>query len=225
MAQQFKGDNYKQTANLILLMGSVSIGCLVGAFAYPLQKFEVWRQQETSHFNQEYAKTFILTDTDNQQPYGLDLTRADKVASIYSDARLQKLLLLAISITAGGLALMISDDILPQLEVKREVSEIDAQARKQYLVEQIKHRWAMASKSQKLMFRQELKELAALFGDESLEASEINATDKFINASYLLSEGHSIDYVVAQIWQVQPNSEEFKSVKSQFEQWLNEGES
>lgn len=206
-------------------MGSVSIGCLVGAFAYPLQKFEVWRQPEINTFSQKYTKTFILTDTDAQQPYGLDLTKAEKVASIYSDARLQKLLLLAISMTAGGLALMISDDIIPELEVKRQVSEIDAQAKKQYLIEQIQHRWAMASQSQKLIFRQELKELAALFGDESLEATEINATDKFINASYLLSEGHSIDYVVAQIWQVQPNSEEFASVKAQFQQWLNEGES
>lgn len=224
MAEELSKTKVSPTANIIIMLGCISIGCLVGAFAYPLQRFEVWKQSEISQFNQEYSKVFILTDTDNGLPYGLDKTRAYKAASIYNEAKLQKLLLLTASILAGGLALTISDDIFPQLEINKEVKQINAQAKKQYLLDQIKHKWAMASQSQKLMFREELKELAALFGDESQEASEISETDKFINASYMLSEGHSIEYVVSQIWGIPKDSEEFQRVRLELENWLKDSE-
>ncbi len=53
----------------------------------------------------------------------------------------------------------------------------------------------MATQSQKLQFREELKELAALFDDETMEATEINETDKFTNANYMLMEEHFLKKV------------------------------
>ena len=80
----------------------------------------------------------------------------------------------------------------------------------------------MATQSQKLQFREELKELAALFDDETMEATEINETDKFTNANYMLMEGHSIDSVVTQTWGYKEGSKEHTEMKEKFQQWLED---
>jgi hypothetical protein len=62
---------------------------------------------------------------------------------------------------------------------------------------------ALASKSQGLLFLDEMPDLIDEFGSaeaEILEADEINATDKFTNTGYLISEGIPIDAAITQTW-------------------------
>jgi len=54
------------------------------------------------------------------------------------------------------------------------------------------------------------------------EASEINETDKFINANYLLQEGKDIDSVVAETWNVKKGSDQHGDLKAKFQEWLSE---
>jgi hypothetical protein len=211
------------TKPLFMGLSFLSIGCLVGAFAGPLEPLEVWHQTEYNQFQQPYTKVFIRTATERQLPYGFDAGRAEKIAQIYEAALFQKMLLLAASIIGAGLALSIGQDTVEKSEIDAEVATIESQGQKELIVSRIRHKLAMASEAQKQLMREELRALVDLAGgDETLEASEINETDKFINANYLLMEGHDIDTAVTQTWGPKPGTEEHTRLKQQFQQWLEE---
>lgn len=207
---------------LFLILSCFSIGGLVGSFAYPLQKFEIWRQTEPSVFSKEYTKTFVMSEVDQTTPYGLNTTKAEKIASIYNDAKSQKLILLVIGVMSASCAAIIGEDTVEDATLEREVNQINLEAKKEVLINKIKHKWAMASEAQKQLYKEEYKALVDLFGDETQQASELNQTDKFINAYYMLQEGHSIDTVVAQTWNVSQGSADFERLKQAFQQWLEE---
>lgn len=187
---------------LFITLSCGAIGCLVGSFAYPLQKLEVWRQVEKNALHQTYTRNFVLTENDVSLPYGFNNNRAKLVAKIYQDNKQQKIfLLVGAAICALG-ALSIGDETVRADEIDSEVLAIKATGRKQLLLEGVKHRLAMASKSQRLLFLDEMRALVAEFGSaegEILEADELNAVDKFTNAGYLLAEGLSVDAVVTQV--------------------------
>jgi hypothetical protein len=212
---------------LFVGLSGAAICCLVGSFAYPLQKLEVYRQAEKNALGVAYVRNFILTENDVSFPYGFDSKRAKLIAKIYQDAKQQKLLLL---IAAGVLsigALSIGSETVLADEIDSEVSVIKAVGRKQLLLEAVKHRLAMASKSQRLVFLDEMKALMQEFGTpegEILEADEINVTDKFTNAGYLLSEGIPIDAAVAQTWGCPVGTEEHRAVKRKFLAWQGDEE-
>jgi hypothetical protein len=56
-------------------------------------------------------------------------------------------------------------------------------------------------------------------GDETLQASELNATDRHINCSYLIAEGHSLDQAIAQTWQVEIGSKDHEAKKQEYIKW------
>jgi hypothetical protein len=85
----------------------------------------------------------------------------------------------------------------------------------------------MASKSQRLLFLDEMRSLISEFGSpegEIIEADEINATDKFTNASYLLAEGLPIDSIVTETWGYPVGSLEHREMKSKFLKWQGDDE-
>lgn len=219
-------ENKFKTKNkgLFIALSCLSLGGLVASFAYPLQGFEIWRQEEPSIFGQSYTKTFVLSDSDKRLPYGLNKTTGIKIATIYEDLKSQKLILLSISMLAASASLAVATTTVEDSEIEHEIKTINAAAKKEVLIDKIKHKWAMASEAQKQLYKQEYQELANLFGEETQEASEINETDKFINASYMLGDGHSIDFVVAQIWNVKEGSTEFEQIKEAFQKWLQTDE-
>lgn len=212
---------------LFVALSCASISCLVGSFAYPLQKLQVYRQVEKNALGVAYTRNFIITESDVSLPYGFNVHKATLVAKIYQDAKQQKLfLLLAAGICAMG-ALGIGNETVLADEIDNEVSAIKATGRKQLLLEGVKHRLAMASKSQRLLFLDEMRALVAEFGSpegEILEADEVNSTDKFTNAGYLLAEGLSVDAVVAQVWGCPEGTPEHRTLKAKFLQWQGEDE-
>lgn len=207
---------------LFVAFSCLSMGCLVGSFAYPLQKFEIWQQSETNPFGKNYTKTFVISEADQRSPYGLDKAQGQKIASIYEDSKAQKLLLLVTCIMSASAALILSEQTVPEVEIQAEVAKIEGEAKQEFIIDKIKHKWAMATQAQKQLFREELQTLAQLFGEATLEADEINATDKFINANYLLAEGHSIEMVVKQTWGFEPGTPEYEQIKARFQKWLDE---
>lgn len=163
---------------LFIGLSCISVGCLVGAFGFPLQKLEVYSQSEIGAFNQAYEKRFIITESDSNYPYGFDEARALKIAQVYNSYLPQKLMLLVMAVTCSGYALMIGTDTVINSEIDSEVQEIKATGKKQLLLEKVKHNLALASKAQRISFMDEMKALLEEFGspeEELIEADELNA--------------------------------------------------
>ncbi len=218
-------DRLAKGKGLFIGLSCVSIGCLVGSFGYPLQKLEVYRQTELGQFNIPYEQTFVITENDLNYPYGFSKESAQLVAQIYQDYKLQKLMLLVLAGLCASYSLSMGADTVTNAEIDTEVDSIKAQGKKELILEKVKHRLALASKSQRLLFVDEMKALIDEFGTpegEILEADEANATDKFVNASYLLGEGHSVDTVVQQTWNVQPGTPEHTDLKRKFLSWQSD---
>lgn len=167
-----------QNKSLFIGLTCLSVGCLVSAFGYPLQKLEVYSQTEQGRFGYSYEKRFILTENDLNYPLGFRKSKAAKIAQIYESATAQKFFFLVISGLCAGYALLIGQETVANSEIDSEVSAIKATGRKQLLLERVKHDLALASKSQRLLFLDEMKILMEEFGsaeEEILEADEINA--------------------------------------------------
>lgn len=163
---------------LFIGLSCISVGCLVGAFGYPLQKLEVYSQPEVGAFNQEYDRRFIITENDSNYPYGFSNDRAVKIAQVYNSALPQKIMLLVMAVTCSGYALMIGDGTVINSEIDSEVQAIQATGKKQLLLERVKHNLALASKAQRISFMDEMKALLEEFGspeEELIEADELNA--------------------------------------------------
>ena len=205
---------------VFICLSCISIGSLFGSFAGNLQRFEVWQQQQFNNFNQSYNQTFIINENDIL-PYGLDKSKAGKIASNYQSDILQKCLLLAVAGISSIVALLLASINFEELELNWEVSRIETTAKKQLKVEKIKHQFAMMSLAQRELFKSELQELLELSGgDSTMEASELNATDKFLNANYLIAEGHDLDSAIAMTWGFDKGSSEFEDMKLKFNEWL-----
>ncbi|MFB2982869.1 hypothetical protein [Microseira sp. BLCC-F43] len=212
---------------LFIALSCASITCLTGSFAYPLQKLQVYRQVEKNALGQSYTRNFILTESDVTLPWGFDFKKSKLIAKIYQDNKHQKLfLLLAAGLCALGALSLGSETVLAD-EIDSEVAAIKAIGKKQLLLEGVKHRLAMASKSQRLLFLDEMKALMDEFGTpegEILQADEINITDKFTNAGYLLAEGLPIDSVISQTWGCPEGSPEHRAMKQKFVSWQGDEE-
>ena len=162
-------------------LSGLSLACLIGSFAYPLQKMEIWKQTEIGAFNLEYERHIILTENDQDYPYGFSPENSVKVKQIYQDYKIEKFGLLILSIFGASTALSIGHETCVGDEIDTEVEQIKVEGKKQLIIEGLKHRLAMASKSQRLLFMDEMKALVEEFGSvegEILEGDELNALDE-----------------------------------------------
>ena len=158
-------------------LSCTAIVCLVGSFGYRLQKIEIYKQTEVGNFGSQYLDTFLISESDQDYSYGFNPKKAKKYAQIHRDAKWQKITLLILAGTSAITALGMSEICLHS-EIDNEVSEVKAKGKKQLILEVVKHRLAMASKSQRLLFLDEMRALMSEFGsaeEEIQEADEINA--------------------------------------------------
>lgn len=155
-------------------LSCLSIGCLIGSFAYPLQKVELYRQTEKGQFDIQYVRTYVITENSLNYPYGFQKDKARKFAQIHIDYKWQKILLLAMAAGCATLAMSIGSETVPLLELDEEVSRIKAEAKKELSLKGIKHRFALASKSQQLLFLDEMKTLISEFGSMESEMQEVD---------------------------------------------------
>lgn len=169
-------------------LSCLSIGCLIGSFAYPLQKLELYRQIEKGQFDIQYIRTYVITESSLNYPYGFQKDKARKFAQIHVDYKWQKILLLAMAAGCAATAVAIGSETVPLVELDEEVSRIRAEAKKELSLKGIKHRFALASKSQQLLFLDEMKALISEFG--SME-SEIQEVDE-LTALYDQVEGNQL---------------------------------
>src|SRR3569832_1505203 len=171
-------DKLARNKPIFLALSCASIACLVGSFGYPLQQVEIYKQPEIGLFNNQYIRTFIISESDQDYPYGFNLDKARKYAQIYKDAKWQKIILLMLAGSSAIAALSMGRDICIHSEIDDEVLEVKAKGKKELILESVKHRLAMASKSQRVLFLDDMKELMAEFGsteEETQEADEITA--------------------------------------------------
>jgi hypothetical protein len=213
--------------SLFVGLSCLSVACLIGSFANPLQQLEVYRQVEQNGLGIEYERSFIINESDSNLPYGFDLDRSTKISQIYHDSKFEKVMLVIAAFTSAFLALHIGEQTCLDVEIVSEISELKAKGRKQILVEGIKHRMAMASKSQRLLFMDEMKALIEEFGStegELLEADETNETDKFTAANYLLADGYDLDAAVTQVWGVVADSPVHRKLKAGLIEWIGESD-
>jgi hypothetical protein len=171
---------------LFVGLSCLSVGCLVSAFGYPLQRLEVYSQSEQGRFGYSYEKRFIITENDLNYPWGFNQHKAIKIAQVYESATAQKFFLLILSGLCAGYALLIGQETVINSEIDSELETIKATGKKQLLLERVKHKLAMASKSQRLLFLDEMKSLIEEFGspeEEMLEADELNALYEEVESS------------------------------------------
>jgi len=171
-------DKLAKNKPIFLALSCTSIACLVGSFGYPLQQVEIYKQPEIGQFNNQYIRTFIISESDQDYPYGFNLDKARKYAQIYKDAKWQKIILLLLAGSSAIAAMGMGSDICLHSEIDDEVLAVKSQGKKELILESVKHRLAMASKSQRLLFLDEMKVLLTEFGsaeEEIQEADEINA--------------------------------------------------
>jgi hypothetical protein len=206
--------------NIFIILSCVSLGSLFCSFGGAFESFEIYKQTEFNQFNREYHKVFILSETQLVSPYGFDADKSEKIAAIYDHKKVQKITLLCVAVVASSLAMMIGD-IVNDVESDSEVQKIEATSKRQLRMEKIKHQFAMMSLAQRELFKSELQELLELSGgDSTMEASELNVTDKFLNANYLIAEGHDLDSAIAMTWGFDKGSPEFEDMKLKFNEWL-----
>ena len=220
-------DGLARNKGLFIGLSCLSLACLVGSFASPLQQLEVWRQVEQNGLGIDYQRTFIITESDSNLPYGFERSRATKISQIYQDYKVEKLLMIVAAFTSAFLALNLGEQTCADVEINSEISELKAKGRKQLLVESIKHRLAMASKTQRLLFMDEMKALVEEFGSsegEILDADEMNETDKFTAASYLMADGIDLNTAVTQVWGVALDSPSHKKLKAGLAEWMGESD-
>jgi hypothetical protein len=163
---------------LFIGLSCLSVGCLVGCFGYPLQKLEIYKQIEKGTFETTYVRTFILTENDRNYPWGFDKTKAKKFAQVHQPYTVQKILLLALAGISATTALSIGCETVPLSELENEINQIKSEAKKELTLKGIKARFALANKSQQLLFLDEMKALMEEFSSpeqEIQEADEINA--------------------------------------------------
>lgn len=171
-------ENIHQSKALFIGLSAMSIGCLVGSFGYPLLKLELYRQVETSAFNVPVARTYIVSETATNFPYGFQKDKAKLFAQIHHDYKLQKILLLSLAGICSTTAMYIGKTLIPQIELEDQVSAIRNDAKRELSLKAIKHHFALANKSQQLLFLDEMKSLMEEFGSmesEIMDADELNA--------------------------------------------------
>jgi hypothetical protein len=171
-------DKLAKNKSLFVGLSCLSVGCLVSAFGYPLQKLEVYSQTEYGRFGYSYEKRFVITESDLNNPIGFSKGKAVKIAQLYESATAQKFALLVIAGMCASYALLIGQETVSSSEIDAEVALIKNTGRKQLLLERVKHDLALASKSQRLLFLDEMKTLLEEFGspeEEIMEADELNA--------------------------------------------------
>src|SRR3569832_1572802 len=177
-------DKLARNKPIFLALSCASIACLVGSYGYPLQQVEIYKQPEIGQFNNQYIRTFIISESDQDYPNGFNLDKARKYAQIYKDAKWQKIILLMLAGSSAIAAMGMGSDICLHSEIDDEVLAVKSQGKKELILESVKHRLAMASKSQRLLFLDEMKVLLTEFGsaeEEIQEADEINANNKTTN--------------------------------------------
>ena len=167
-------DKLAKNKPLFIGLSCTAVACLIGSFGYPLQQVEVYKQIEVGNFNNQYIRTFIVSESDQDYPYGFNSHKAKKYAQIYQDAKWQKIILLLLAGSSAIAAIGMGNDICLNSEIDDEVLAVKSQGKKELILESVKHRLAMASKSQRLLFLDEMKELMAEFGSAEEEIQEVD---------------------------------------------------
>lgn len=171
-------ENLASKKPLFIGLSCLSIGCLIGSWAYPLQKLEIYKQQEKQQFDIQGVRTYVITENSLNYPYGFQRDKAKRFAQIHIDYKVQKILLLVLAAGCSIAAMSIGYELVPLSEFEDEVLRIKNEAKKELTLKRIKARFALANKSQQLLFLDEMKALMEEFGSveqEMLEADEINA--------------------------------------------------
>lgn len=180
---------------LFILLSCSSVACLVGSFGYPLQQVEIYKQAELGSFGNQYIRTFIVSESDQDYPYGFDSHKAKKYAQIYQDAKWQKIILLLLAGSSAITAIGMGQDTCLHSEIDDEVLEVKARGKKELILENVKHRLAMASKSQRLLFLDEMKALMAEFGSQEQEIQEVDEINALYSAEPLERQEEVVEVV------------------------------
>lgn len=167
-------DKLAKNKPLFIGLSCTAVACLIGSFGYPLQQIEIYKQVETGNFNSQYIRTFIISESDQDYPYGFNPNKAKKYAQIYQDAKWQKTVLLLLAAGSAIAAISMGQEICLHSEIDDEVLAVKSQGKKELILESVKHRLAMASKSQRLLFLDEMKELITEFGSAEEEIQEVD---------------------------------------------------
>jgi len=159
-------------------MSIVGLSALMASFGYPLQRLEVWRITSVGLFSNATSQILIFKEGQTIRPLGFEESDPERIGGIYRGYKWEKLAFLAVAAGCGTTGLVLGGKIINQLEVEQSVTDIRLVGQRELREAEIKHRMAMAAKSQQLLFVDEVNSLNEEFGspeEEMLEVDEINA--------------------------------------------------
>lgn len=203
------------------------ITSLIGAFANPLQKVEVWQQWEQGTFGLPYPKKFLLRESDRDYPLGFDSLKATKIAQIYQDSKESKIALAVTSFSSSCVALLLGSRVVSKSDLDTEIAQINENSKAQLQLRQTKHNAALAAKSQELLHKYEVEEFLVEFGspgESDAEVEEMLHTDPFTKCMFLVQDGVSEADAVAQVWDCPQGSPKHAELLKKYVQWIGEDE-
>lgn len=208
---------------LFICSGLLGISLFVASFANPLLKLDVYRSVTNSVFGGTEKHFYVISEADTQKPFGMD-KGAIKVASVRCDYKVEKLMLLASGLCLTVISLLVGEEVITKDELINEVKTLQNEGQKKILLDRIKHTIAISSQAQQLEQRSILKELINSFDFETTDEADESLENKFVNASYMESEGYSINKVIKDIWGLEPDTQEFDNVRKKYEEWKDKDE-
>lgn len=211
----------KNKRRLFFLTSITSLACLMGSFGNPLSKLTVYQQTERGILGNVREDIYIITENTANYPYGFNVETAEPIAKIRKDSQFLKIFFLVVAAANAGFALVISPDVIREFELEDDVRKIERAAVAELLIKKIKFKAAIELQEQKLALQYELQGMAESYGSDMIEiqtddAEEMLATDKKYEVVEMTQQGHSLEYAIANVYGLDPQTSEFKNVLRNF---------
>ena len=187
----------------------IGIACLFSSYGGDLVPYQVYKATIKTDWNLSISTNILRFKPTHLIPPG-----AVKITEKLSTDKERKIGLATLAALTSSISWLVAsckhDDW--------ELEEFKKAASKESRLKEAKTRFAIMDKVKQQLIIDELNELVAMASPIGNEVDEIES-NKFVNASYLIQEGHSEDYAISQVWNIDPKSPEFNNIRTSFKQW------
>lgn len=187
----------------------IGISCLFSSYGGDLVPYQVYKATIKTDWNLSISTNVLRFSPNQLIPHG-----AVKVTEKLSTDRERKIGLATLAALANSIGWLIASCKQDDWELE----EFKKVASKESRLKEAKTRFAIMDKVKQQLIIDELNELVAMANPIANEVDEVES-NKFVNASYLIQEGHSEDYAISQVWNIDSKSPEFTNIKASFRQW------
>jgi hypothetical protein len=209
----------KEKYTLIFTTSSLfSFFFLVLAFCGDLLNYSIYTYKEKNIWGNYQERLIQINENDRVFKQTLNEQNLTLVGISSSNQMVLKLISLICTILCSGFILVFGDNHLNELSIQSSVDEFTVQAQTEIRMDQVKNKFALASKALQQQLIEELQALADL-GQESfneeLEADEISESKNF-KVALMLKEDYTLEEAVSITWEVDQGTEKHQELIERF---------